>query len=106
VHTFGVLDQPEYEISFVKHEWMNLLAMVSSQLLLIECGSGQGLLSCLLEEVNTIFTDFFCLLLRVLDHSGRIKFNVGGQHCLCPIDQEERGEADRAVGSGAQALEY
>jgi hypothetical protein len=37
VHAFGVLDQPEYEISFMKCEWMDLPAMVSSQLLLIEC---------------------------------------------------------------------
>jgi hypothetical protein len=36
VHAFGVLDQPEYEISFVKREWANFLAVVSSQLLLIE----------------------------------------------------------------------
>jgi hypothetical protein len=36
VYAFGVLDQPEYEISFAKREWTDLLAMVSSQLLLIE----------------------------------------------------------------------
>jgi hypothetical protein len=36
VHAFSVLDQPEYEISFAKHEWTDLLAVVSSQLLLKE----------------------------------------------------------------------
>jgi hypothetical protein len=36
VHAFGVLDQPEYEISFAERESMNLSAMVSSQLLLVE----------------------------------------------------------------------
>jgi serine/threonine protein phosphatase PrpC len=36
VHAFGVLDQPEYEISFAKCERMDFLAVVSSQLLLIE----------------------------------------------------------------------
>jgi hypothetical protein len=36
VHALGVLDQPEYEISFVKCEWADSLAVVSSQLLLIE----------------------------------------------------------------------
>jgi hypothetical protein len=36
VHAFGVLDQPEYEISFVKREWTDFPAVVSSQLLLIE----------------------------------------------------------------------
>jgi hypothetical protein len=36
VHTLGVLDQPEYEISFVKREWTDLPAVVSPQLLLIE----------------------------------------------------------------------
>jgi hypothetical protein len=30
------LDQPEYEISFVKRELVNFLAVVSSQLLLVE----------------------------------------------------------------------
>jgi hypothetical protein len=37
MHAFGVLDQPEYEVSFAKREQMNFLAVVSSQLLLIEC---------------------------------------------------------------------
>jgi hypothetical protein len=37
MHAFSILDQPEYEISFTKREWMDLLAVVSSQLLLIEC---------------------------------------------------------------------
>jgi hypothetical protein len=36
VHAFGVLDQPEYEISFAKRERTDLPAVVSSQLLLIE----------------------------------------------------------------------
>jgi hypothetical protein len=36
VHAFGVLDQLEYEISFVKREWTDLADVVSSQLLLIE----------------------------------------------------------------------
>jgi hypothetical protein len=36
VHAFGVLDQPEYEISFAKCERTDLLAVVSSQLLLVE----------------------------------------------------------------------
>jgi hypothetical protein len=36
MHAFGVLDQSEYEISFAKCEWTDLLAVVSSQLLLIE----------------------------------------------------------------------
>jgi hypothetical protein len=35
VHDFGVLDQPEYEISFTECERTNLLAMVSSQQLLV-----------------------------------------------------------------------
>jgi hypothetical protein len=100
------LDQPEYEISFAKREQTDLSAVVSSQLLLIEGLSGQGLLSCLLEEVDAIFTSFFCLLLGVLDYSGRITFDVGWQHCLCSVDQKERSEADRTIRSGAQALEY
>jgi hypothetical protein len=36
VHAFGVLDQPEYEISFAEYEWMDLSAVVSSQQLLVE----------------------------------------------------------------------
>jgi hypothetical protein len=36
VHALGALDQPEYEISFAKHERTNFSAVVSSQLLLIE----------------------------------------------------------------------
>jgi hypothetical protein len=41
------------------------------------------------------------LLLCVLDHPWRIKFDVGGQHSLCPVDQEEGSEADIMVWSGA-----
>jgi hypothetical protein len=36
VHAFGVLDQPEYEIFFGKRERMDLLAVIASQLLLVE----------------------------------------------------------------------
>jgi hypothetical protein len=36
VHAFGVLDLPEYEISFVKCERMDFPTVVLSQLLLIE----------------------------------------------------------------------
>jgi hypothetical protein len=36
VHAFSVLDQPEYEISFAECERTDLLAVLSSQLLLIE----------------------------------------------------------------------
>jgi hypothetical protein len=36
VHAFGVLDQPEYEISFAEREWTDLPVVVSPQLLLIE----------------------------------------------------------------------
>jgi hypothetical protein len=40
VHAFGVLDQPEYKISFAESERTDLLAVVSSQLLLVERRSG------------------------------------------------------------------
>jgi hypothetical protein len=36
VHAFGVLDQPEYEISFAERERMDLPTVVPSQLLLVE----------------------------------------------------------------------
>jgi hypothetical protein len=49
---------------------------------------------------------FLCLLLRVLDNSGCIEFDISGQHHFYSVDQEERREADRAIQSGAQALEY
>jgi hypothetical protein len=78
VHVFGVLDQPEHEISFAEHKRTDLPAMISSQLLLVERSSGQGLLLCLLKEVNAVFESFFRLLLCVLDHSGRIEFDIGG----------------------------
>jgi hypothetical protein len=55
---------------------------------------------CLLEEVDAIFTSFFCLLFHVLDNSGHIEFDVGGQHRFCSVDQEERSEADRTIRSG------
>jgi hypothetical protein len=36
VHALGVLDQPEYKISFAKREWADFPVVVLSQLLLIE----------------------------------------------------------------------
>jgi hypothetical protein len=78
VHAFGVFDQPEYEISFAEHESKDLSAVIASQLLLVEHCSGQGLLSCLLEEVDAIFASLFILLLCVLNHSWRVEFDVGG----------------------------
>jgi hypothetical protein len=73
VHAFGVLDLSEHKISFTECERMNLPAMIASQLLLVERCSGQGQLSGLLEEVVVVFAGFFGLLLRVLDHSWRVK---------------------------------
>jgi hypothetical protein len=37
-----------------------------------------AVVSCLLEDVDAVFASFFRLLLRVLDHSGRIELDVGG----------------------------
>jgi hypothetical protein len=37
VQAFSALDQLEYEITFAKHERANFPAVVSSQLLLVEC---------------------------------------------------------------------
>jgi hypothetical protein len=42
VHAFGVLDQPEYEVSFAEFKKTNLLAVIASQLLLVERCFGQG----------------------------------------------------------------
>jgi hypothetical protein len=36
VHPFGVLDQPEYEVSLAEFKRTNLLAVIASQLLLVE----------------------------------------------------------------------
>jgi hypothetical protein len=36
LHAYGVLDQPEYEISFAERERTDLPVVVSSQLLLVE----------------------------------------------------------------------
>jgi hypothetical protein len=36
MHAFGVLDQPEYEISFAERERTDLPAVIASQLLLVE----------------------------------------------------------------------
>jgi hypothetical protein len=69
VHAFGVLDQPEHEVSFMEFERTNLTAVIASQLLLVERCSGQSQFSCLLEEVDVVFAGFFGLLMRVLDHS-------------------------------------
>jgi hypothetical protein len=36
VYAFGVLDQPEYEISFAERERMDIPAVIASQLPLVE----------------------------------------------------------------------
>jgi hypothetical protein len=99
------LDQPEHEVSFTECERMNLPAVIGLQLLLVERCSRQGQFSRLLEKVDAIFAGFFGLLLCVLDHSWHVEFDVGGQHSLCSIDQEEGCEVDRTIWSGTQALE-
>jgi hypothetical protein len=105
VHALGVLDQPEYEVSFAEFERMNLSAVIALQLL-VERSSGQGQLSGLLEEVDVVFVGFFGLLFGVLDYPWRVEFDVGGKHCFCSVDQEEEREADRMIWSCARALEY
>jgi hypothetical protein len=80
VHALGVLDQPEYDVSFTEFDRMNFSAMIALQLLLVECGSRQGQLAGLLEEIDIVSSCFFSLLLRVLDHPWRVKFDVCRQH--------------------------
>jgi hypothetical protein len=80
--------------------------VIASQLLLVERFFGKSQFSRILEEVDAVFVDFFGLLLCLLDHSWHVEFDVSGQHSLCSVDQEEGCEADRAILSGAQALEY
>jgi hypothetical protein len=62
VHAFGVLDQPEHEVSFAKFMRKDLPAVIVSQLLLVERRSGQGQLTRLLEKVHAVFVGFFGLL--------------------------------------------
>jgi hypothetical protein len=106
VHAFSVLDQLEHEVSFAEFERMNLLAVITPQLLLVERYSGQGQFLCLLEEVDAIFVGFFGLPFNVLTHSWRVEFDVSGQHSFCSVVQKEGCEADRAIWSAAQAPEY
>jgi hypothetical protein len=106
VRAFGVLDQSEHEVSFVEFERSNLLAVIASQLLLVERCSGQGQFSGLLEEVDTIFVGFFGLLFNVLDHSWRIELHMSGQHSCCSVDQKEGCEADKAIRTCVHAPEH
>jgi hypothetical protein len=106
VYAFGVLDQPEHDVSFLEFEGMNLVAVIAPQLLLVECCSRQGQLLGLLKKVDIVFVGFFGLLFSVLDHSCRIEFDVIGQHSLYSIDQKEGCEADRVIQGCTQALEY
>jgi hypothetical protein len=106
VHAFGVLDQPEHEVSFVEFKRTNLPPVIAPQLLLVERCSRQGQFSSLLEEVDAVFAGFFGFLFSVLNHSWRIKFDVSGQHNFYSIDQKEGCVADRAIQSGAQAPKY
>jgi hypothetical protein len=106
MHAFGVLDQPEREVPFTEFEGAYLPAMIASQLLLVERCSGQGQLLRLFEEVDVVSAGFFSLLLNVPDYPWRVEFDVDGQHSFCPVNQEERREADIAIWGCVQALEY
>jgi hypothetical protein len=106
LHAFGVLDQPEHEVSFAEFERTDLPAVIASQQLLVERGSRQSQLMRLLEKVDAVFASFFGLLFSILDHPWYVKFDVGGQHSFCSIDQKEGSEADKTIWSCAQAPEY
>jgi hypothetical protein len=80
VHALGVLDQPEYEVSFAEFERTNFSAVIAPQLLLVECSFG------ILEEIDVVFSCFFSLLLHVLDHPWHIEFDVCRQHYFCSVD--------------------
>jgi hypothetical protein len=75
VHAFGVLDQPEHEVSFAEFEGMNFPAGIAAV-------AGRALFwtrpIVLLEEVDAVFAGFFGLIFSVLDHSWRVEFDVSG----------------------------
>ena len=69
------------------------------ELLLVDRRSGQGHIARFVEQVHTIFSGFFRVLLRVQGHSWRVVLDIGWQDDFGPVDEEERGVAGGPVGS-------
>ena len=59
------LDPSEHQVPFAEGEWLDPLAVVVPELLLLDGRPAQGQLAGLLEEVDAVFSCFFCVFLRV-----------------------------------------
>ena len=85
---------------------MDPAGVLTTQVLLVDGGFGQGQLACFFEKVDAVLPCFFGLLLCVKKFTGCVELDVHGQNCLRPLDEEERSVAGGPVWRGAKAPKH
>ena len=87
------LDQPEHKVAFLERYWLDLPVVVSAQALLVDAGPAECQQPALFQQINTVFSCFFCLLLDVHGNLRGVEFYVRRDDGFGTIDEEEGCEA-------------
>ena len=99
------LGPPEYEIADFEYPHSDLPFVVPVEGLLVASGADDGHLAGLFEQVDCILLSFRGSIAVESLHSWGTVVEVGGQHCLSSIGQEEGCEHCGSVWGRSQALE-
>ena len=87
------LDQPEHKVAFLERSWPDLPVVVSMQTLLVDAGPAECQQPALFQQIDTVLTCFFCLLLSVHGDSRGVELYVRRDDGFNIVDEEERCEA-------------
>ena len=86
------LGPSEHEIADFEYPSFDLPFVVPTEGLLVASGADDGCLAGLFEQVDCILLSFCGLVVVENFYSWCTVVEVGGQHCLSSISQEERHE--------------
>ena len=87
------LDQPEHKVSLLEGSWLDLSTVVSAKTLLVDGGPTECQQPPVLQQIDAIFSCFFCLLLSVHGDARKVEFYVCWDDGFGTIDEEEGREA-------------
>ena len=87
------LDQPEHKITLLEGSWLDLPVVVAAQALLVDGGPAECQQWALFQQIDAVFSCFFCLLFGVHGDSRGVEFYVRRDDGFGTVDEEEGREA-------------
>ena len=103
MHPLAVLDESQDHVALLECPAADSAAVIAAESLLVDCSSGEGELSCLLEKNQGVLTIGLVVFFDVVGNPRRVVLEVGWHDGLRAVHHEERGEASRSVWRSADA---